>query len=161
MSGQTWAFTFPAPAKMQTTNTAKHWGAASSARSTFRSVTYLHAIRAKLPRGLDRVRVDIELRFPRAAVRDATNYHPLVAKPCLDSLSRARRYQITRGSRAGTWVVEPGYGLIPDDNPKAHLHCEDCPHLRISAALGPKPFGEIAITITDLSDLAEETPSAD
>jgi hypothetical protein len=152
VSGQTWTLAFPAPSKMQTANTAKHWATASTARSDFRAATYYRAVQARLPRGLTRVRVEVELHFPTVADRDNSNYAPLVAKPCLDALGRQRRYQITKGKRRGEWVVDPGYGLIPDDNPKKYLHCEDCPHIRISDERGPKPFGVLIVTITDYSE---------
>jgi hypothetical protein len=154
MTARTWTLSFPAPSKMHTTNTAKHWAVSSTAKSDFRGAMYYRAVQAKLPRGLTRVRVQIELRFPEWADRESTNYHPLVGKPCVDALAMPRRYQVTKGRRRGTWVVEPGYGLIADDNPKRHLHCEDCPHIRISDELGPRPYGELTVTITDCSEVS-------
>lgn len=152
MTGQTWTLAFPAPDKMHTTNTAKNPFVASTARRTWRDAMHTYLKQHKLPKGLTRIRVDIELRFPTNSGQEASNYHPLVAKPIVDATAGRRQYRITKGRRAGTVVTENGYGLIPDDNPKRHLHCEDCPHIRISDALGPKPFGELIVIITDYSE---------
>jgi hypothetical protein len=146
-----WRLTFPAPDKLMSVNTGKHWRQTGPVKKAWREAMFTYAGMAHLPKGLSRIRVDIELRFPTRGERDASNYHHYCGKPTVDALGRARLYQIQKGKRAGEWVNEPGYGLIPDDNPKKFLHCEDCPHLRVSDELGAKPFGTAVVTITDLS----------
>jgi hypothetical protein len=147
----TWTLAFPAPDRMLSVNSGKHWSVTSAARRTWREVTFQHAKAAKLPKGLGRVRIDIEMRFPTAARRDESNYSALVAKPIVDALSGERMYR----KPSGVWVREVGYGLIPDDNPKRHLHCRSCPHLLVSDQRGPRPYGEVVITITDLSEVPD------
>jgi hypothetical protein len=153
---QSWTITLPAPDRMMSVNTAKHWRVTSPVKAAWRKAMFDAAGKAKLPTGLTRVRIDIELRFPTRGDRDASNYHHYVGKPLVDGLGRGRLYQVLKGKRAGTWVNEPGYELIPDDNPRKHLHCEDCPHLRVAHDdRGPRPYGEVVITITDLSEVRD------
>ncbi len=150
---RSWTLVIPAPQLIASVNTGKHWRVTSRIKSGWRDAMVTYLRQARIPTGLTRIRVDIELRFPTAGRnRDASNYHPLVGKPLVDAMAAPRRYQIGKGKRAGQWVVEPGYGLIPDDQPKRHLHCEDCPHLRVSEVKGPRPYGQVVITITDLSE---------
>lgn len=150
--GATWTLTFPAPAKMLSANHRIHRMAASKNRKQWREAVVTYARAAKLPRDLTRVRIGIELRFPTKLDRDPPNYHGNVAKPCVDALGPGRRYR-----SKGAVVVEPGHGVIPDDNPR-YLHCQECPHLRIGPATGRNPaapYGQVVITITDLT---QETP---
>lgn len=152
MSGQVWTLTFPAPAKMVSANGGKHWSVGSSAKHTFREVTLVHLRQIHPPKGLDRVRVDIEMRFPTDSGQEEPNYQNYVGKPIVDALARERTY---RNPKTGAWVHESGYGLIDDDNPKRHLHCRSCPHLLVSDQRGPRPYGEVVITITDLTGVSD------
>jgi hypothetical protein len=144
-----WTITFPAPAKLMSVNTVKHWRVTSPVKKAWREAMYVHAKAAKLPTGLRRVRVDVELRFPSAGRRDAPNYHPYVVKPLVDALGPAREYVIRKGRQAGTTVREPGYGLIADDTAE-YL---DGPFVRLGTPARDRamPFGQVVVTITDLS----------
>ncbi len=150
----TWTLTFPAPDRMLSGNVRVYWRTRHSLTTSWREALAVHARAAKLPKGLDRVRLDFVLRFPDARKdRDALNYYPLTVKPAVDGLGPEFRQQIKRGKRAGQESFQPGHGLIVDDTP-AHL---DGPHI----TLGPKvddpkrcPFGQVVVTITDLSGVA-------
>jgi hypothetical protein len=122
-------------------------GRATPVRKTWREAVFVHAKAAKLPVGLARIRVEVELRFPREGRRDAANYHGNVVKPLVDALGPP-----INTVRAGKPINAPGYGLIADDTAE-HL---DGPFVR----LGPKvedpkrcPFGEVTVVITDLSEV--------
>jgi hypothetical protein len=160
-----WRLLVPAPCQWISANDGLHWGARDRLATRWRETTHLLLVGLhgphRPPKGLARVRVDVELHFRDRRPRDAANYHPTV-KPVVDALgppfvrppSRLRH----RGASA------PGYGLIPDDTP-AHL---DGPHVTIGrlwreVAPGPPPRpgsaasfarrrpGGLTVTITDLS----------
>lgn len=69
-----------------------------------RDAVLLLARAAKLPKGLDHVTVQLHYRPPDNRRRDEDNL-AATSKPCFDALA------------AGT-VKHPGYGLVPDDNPR-------------------------------------------
>lgn len=155
---RTWTLTVPAPAELMSFNTNKHWRVTSPVKREWRNATFLLAQSAQLPTGLGRVRIDVELRFPRGGRRDAANYHPYVVKPIVDALGPGREYTVRQGARAGTTVVECGYGLIPDDT-ETYL---DGPYPKIGQVADQKryPRGLAIVTITDLSPTVVPTGAA-
>lgn len=136
-----WAIDIPAPAEMISVNGNPHWRKTSPARKAWRQAVYTHARAAKLPVGLRRVRIDVELRFTRGGRRDAANYHSHVAKPIVDGLGPA-----IDTIRGGKRLVAPGYGLIPDDTAE-YL---DGPFLRLGQTY-KHGYGRAVITITELT----------
>lgn len=143
---RTWTLTINAPARMYSVNTAEHWHKTGAAKKAWRESAFVHARQAKLPKALDRVRIDITLHFTTNAQRDTANYHPMVGKPLVDGISTGRLVKTKSGVRS-----EPGYGLIPDDTPR-HL---DGPHLLIGEPVSKRqhPYGLAVITITDLGSV--------
>lgn len=139
-----WTIAFPAPGRMLSVNGNPHWRRTSPIRKAFREAMYLYARQARLPQGLQRVRLDFVLRFPSAGRRDAANYHGNVIKPCVDALGPA-----IDTVRAGKPIKAVGYGLIPDDTAQ-YL---DGPHVVLGEPVRDKamPYGQVAVTITDLS----------
>jgi hypothetical protein len=143
---RTWTLTFPAPTSMPSVNSGnQHWRKMSPIHKTWRETAYIHAKAAKLPVGLVKVRIGIELRFPTNGRRDAGNYYTHVVKPCVDAFGPP-----IDKMRAGRRVIAVGYGLIPDDT----AEFLDGPFV----TLGPKvddpkqcPYGQVVVTITDLS----------
>ncbi len=144
---QQWTLTFPAPARMLSANGRLHWRAVAPVNKTWREATFIHAKAAKLPTGLARIRVDIELRFPTGGRRDSANYYTAM-KPVVDALGPQRVQVVKRGARAGQTVVEVGYGLIVDDTPEFL----DGPFIRLGASgkRSGAPFGEVVVVITEL-----------
>lgn len=142
-----WTLRFPAPAAMISVNGNPHWRRTSPARKAFREAMFVHAKAATLPVGLARVRVDIDLGFPTGGRRDASNYFSHVAKPIVDAIGPA-----IDTVRAGKRIQAVGYGLIADDT----AEFLDGPFLRLgSSGRRPgAPFGEVVVTITDLSAVA-------
>lgn len=139
---------FPAPAEMLSVNGNPHWRRTSPVRKAWREAVFVHAKAAKLPVGLARVRLDVVLRFPREGRRDAANYHGNVVKPLVDAFGPP-----INTVRQGKAISAPGYGLIADDTAE-YL---DGPFVRLGAKVAdPKrcPFGEVIVTITDLSEVA-------
>ncbi len=143
-----WTLTFPAPVQMISVNGNPHWRKTSPARKAFREAMFIHAKAAKVPAGLRRIRVDITLRFPTAAKHDGGNYYNNVGKPIVDAIGPA-----INTVRGGKPIVAPGLGVIPDDT----AEFLDGPFL----VAGPKvddprrcPFGQVVVTITDLSEVA-------
>lgn len=134
-----YVLSFPFPDRALSRNTPGHKLALAAVRKTWRQTTYQRAINARLPKGLARVRIDVEFRFAILRDRDESNLHE-TAKPCVDALTERKR-----GPRAGV-----GYGLIKDDSPRY----VDGPHVTIGE---PFPYrrggvlGHVTITITDLS----------
>jgi hypothetical protein len=139
-----WRLTFPAPDRMLSVNGNPHWRRTSPVRKAFREAVYTYAKAAKLPTGLARARLDFVLRFPSAGRRDAANYHGNVIKPCVDALGPP-----IDTIRAGKRVVAVGYGLIADDTAQ-YL---DGPHVLLGEPVRDRsmPFGQVVVTITDLS----------
>lgn len=129
-----WEITLGAPCDWLTANDRlDRWEKAHRVR-LWRTAAYIHAVRAKLPTGLDRIKVLVVAQFPtgRAPVRDAHNLAPTL-KAVVDGLGPRR--ETTR--KDGTTVVAVGYGLIPDDSDK-HL---DGPHLSIGEPLPRRTYG--------------------
>lgn len=71
----------------------------------------------RVPTGLGRIHVTVELRFPDKIRRDPPNFEPTI-KPVIDALSPMSHYVIQKGKRKGERVELVGRGVIPDDNPK-------------------------------------------
>lgn len=116
------------------------WRERNRLRKAWRDAATAAAMAVRLPRGqVQRARFDAVLRFTRVVRRDTANWHPTI-KAAIDAL--------TCGSRA-----HPGWGFLPDDAPR-FLHCEDCPHIRVSPVpLEVKPFGPLGVlelTITEV-----------
>lgn len=142
----TWTLHFPAPDKILSINTAKHWRVTAPNKKTWRDAMYVYAQQAHLPKGLTRARIDVVLQFPTAGRRDTANYLPYSVKALVDALGPGRQYR-SRSAGVGM-VTELGYGLIPDDDP-VHL---DGPHLTFGPPIGRrKGYGRVTITITDLT----------
>ncbi len=142
-----WTLTFPAPAKLLSANGRLHWRAVAPVNKTWREAMFVHAKAAKLPTGLGRVLINIELRFPTGGRRDSANYYTAM-KPVVDALGPQRVQVVKRGKRAGQTVVEVGDGLIVDDTPEFLAG----PFIRLGASgkrLGA-PFGEVVVVITEL-----------
>lgn len=152
MTAREWTVTVRAPAPMRTTNAARrlHWGKTSGERRLLREVVQTEARAARLPTGLDRVRVRIVCRFPDGRRRDASNLHDQVGKACLDALGPGRTVKDAKSPTG--WRQEPGHGLVADD----HQDQVEGPLITIGEPLGPVerrryPFGGLVITVTDLS----------
>ncbi len=149
-----WVLTFAAPDRMLSSNVRFYWRTRQALTESWRGALATYAKAAKLPTGLDRVRLDFVLRFPDARQdRDALNYYTLVVKPAVDGLGPEFRQVIKRGKRAGQVSFQPGHGLIPDDTPK-HL---DGPHITVGPKVDvPKscPFGQVVLTVTELEVMA-------
>ena len=117
-----------------------HWATVNGWRRDWRKSTQSAAALMALPgshwgdprrAGVQRVRIEAELRFaPPGRRRDTANYHA-TTKPIVDELV--------------------AWGLIPDDTPD-HL---DGPHLRFGPNLAPMSqaiAGLVTLTITDLGE---------
>lgn len=141
---RTWTLTIPAPAKMLSANAKLHHQTAGRIRKAWRAAAFTYAQQAKLPTGLDRVRIDIVLHHIVNRSRDDANWHPHVGKPIVDAFGAQRVVNGKSGLR-----VEPGYGLIPDDTP-AHL---DGPFISLGEKVSHKdyPLGLAVVTIIDLA----------
>lgn len=121
----TWLLEFPAPTDWLTLNQRMHHMAKYRIGKQWADATLVWATAKKLPKGLDKVRIEATLSFPTNRVRDEANYHPTL-KPCVDALVR--------------------YGLMIDDDPK-HL---DGPHI----AFGEKTtagLGWLALDIREVT----------
>lgn len=140
---RTWTLTIPAPAVMYSENTDKHWRVTSDAVREWRTASFLYAKQARLPKGLVRAQIEVCLHFTVDRERDAYNLHKYVVKPLVDGLAKPRTVKGKNGVR-----VEPGYELIPDDNPR-YL---DGPYITIGAKVNKKqyPLGLAVVTITDI-----------
>lgn len=153
MSGREWILPVRAPAPMRTTNAARrlHWSKTSGERRMLREVVHAEACRAGLPKGLAKVRVAIEVRYPDRIRRDASNLHDQVGKPAVDALGPDRTVKDHRSPTG--WRREPGYGLVADD----HQDQVEGPLITIGQPVDRRrfPFGGLVITITELSGGAD------
>lgn len=147
MTAREWTLTVPAPYKMLSANGNKPWRETARAKREWRNAVYQHAIAARVPVGLRHIRVDVLLRFTTVRHRDAPNYYPFVAKPCVDALAGSRRVRDER--LPGGWRVESGRGVVPNDT----TEFVDGPHIDIGEPVPYRqhPYGLALITITDLS----------
>ncbi|MCG5464179.1 hypothetical protein MED01_002344 [Micromonospora sp. MED01] len=145
---RTWTVAIPAPTPMQTSNRREHWSKISRRRKTWRETAYGRIALAKLPRGLTKIRVDVELRFTTNRRRDAPNYYSDVIKPCIDALAPEKRVKLL--NRPGH-RVEMGWGVIPDDT--AEFLDLTAPKIGPVVAKTLHPFGLVVLTITDLSEV--------
>ena len=143
-----WTLVIPAPAEWITSNKLNNswnkWKRAEVTRA-WRLATLSYAVQARLPRGLDRIRIEAVAEFwGTPPVRDTDNLRPTL-KACIDGLGPQRAMR-----RGGKWHVSPGYGLIDDDD-DAHL---EEPRLRMGDALGERklfgPTGKLTLTITEI-----------
>ncbi|MEU4558589.1 hypothetical protein AB0F72_09365 [Actinoplanes sp. NPDC023936] len=142
---RTWTLTIPAPDKMLSANTRLHWRTLRRVAKAWREASYTYAQQAKLPVGLDRVRIDITLHHTVNRDRDDANWYPYLGKPITDGLGAQRTVQ----QKDGATRVEVGYGLVPDDSP-AHV---DGPFMHLGDKVSRKeyPLGLAVVTIVDLS----------
>lgn len=138
----TWTLTIPAPAPILSANdTGGHWARTAPTVAAWRDAACTWARKGRLPKGLQRVEIHLDLWFPVKRNRDRENYNATL-KPIIDGLTTPRR----RG--------QPGYGLIPDDTP-TYLAASSI-ELHEGKAPARSAFGLAVVTITDLSST---TPS--
>ncbi len=72
----------------------------------------------RLPRGLERIFVTIEFRFPDKLHRDPSNYE-LTVKPCIDALQPEKSgIRYNPGLRRQAPFVEHGWGVVAGDDPR-------------------------------------------
>ncbi|WP_203823076.1 hypothetical protein [Paractinoplanes ferrugineus] len=140
-----WTLAIPAPAKMLSANAKPHHRVAGVTRKAWREAAFTYAQQAKLPTGLERVRIDVALHHTVNRDRDDANWHPYVLKPIVDGLGPQK---ISR-QRNDKVRVDVGYGLIPDDTP-AHLD-GPFPSLGEKVSRTEYPLGLAVVTVTDLS----------
>lgn len=112
--GRIWVLGIPAPAIWLNANDRGPWQRRVPVVRVWREATYWAAVKAKLPKGLERIHVEATFHFPTRRARDAENYHATL-KPCIDALGP----QKTRAIK-GKFSVAVGYGLIVNDTPE-HL----------------------------------------
>lgn len=119
----------------------QHWRKTGPLRKIWRETMFTYAQFAKLPRGLDRVRIDLVLRFPRSGRQDVGNYYTHVVKPIVDGLGPP-----IHTLRAGKMVNVVGYGLIADDT----VQYLDGPYPLLGEPIRDKaaPYGQVTVTIT-------------
>jgi len=146
---RTWTLVIPAPCEWITANpgSAGVYTIAGLKRQWRRSACII-ATTAKLPRGLDYVRIDTECWFPtegRLPVRDRDNLRPTL-KAAVDGLGPQ-----THLTRKGVVSVSPGYGLIVDDSDR---HIAPNGRLEIHRGAGVRPMGELRLTIVEVERAA-------
>jgi hypothetical protein len=129
-----WEITIGAPCEWLTANDRlDRWEKAHRVR-LWRTAAYVHAVKAKLPTGLDRVKIVAVARFAgRPPVRDVENLAPTV-KAVVDGLGPRRETH----RAGGEVIVSVGYGLVPDDSDK-HV---DGPYLSIGEPLPRRAYGQ-------------------
>lgn len=118
-----------------------HWSIGYRAVAAWRADAYKAYERARLPKGLDHVYVEVELRFADRVHRDPANFEPTI-KAVIDALQPT-----TSKISNGKLVVSLGWGVIPGDDPR---YLTRGPEQPIGEPLGRKnPVqGLITITIT-------------
>jgi hypothetical protein len=131
-----WTLTIPASAKMYSANTRVYWRRTYEARKEWRNAAFLYATKAKLPKLMRKVRIDVVLHFTVNRGRDNENFSPHVLKPIADGLARPH----------GT---APGYLLIADDTPEFL----DGPFVTVGPKVDKKayPLGLAVVTITEVA----------
>lgn len=116
----------------------------SALTKQWREAVVQWARHAKLPTGLDYIRVDAVARFlGRPPVRDRDNLRPTL-KAAIDALTPQRVW-----ARRGKYYVSPGCGLIPDDCDR-HLAGSD---IRIGDPLRTSPPGHPGLLILNITEV--------
>lgn len=87
--------TIPAPAKWMNSNDRMHWQPKAKLTKAWRQAAHIYARQAKLPKGLARVRTDVQVHKTTPNRCDAMNLYPTL-KAVVDGLV--------------------DYGLVMDDN---------------------------------------------
>lgn len=87
------------------------------ARRDWRTAAYLALLEAKVPPGLGRIELGIELRFPDRRRRDTDNPGPTL-KAIVDALGKRRLYRSKNKKKDYGIVYELGREIIPDDAPQ-------------------------------------------
>lgn len=114
---RTWTLLIAGPAPLWSTNDSHKRGprATSENRKEWRAAGFTAAQKARLPKGLARVRFEFTFHFPDRLRRDALNYSE-TAKPVVDSWGPPFVQKPTAKKPSG--ASAPGYTLIPDDTPQ-------------------------------------------
>lgn len=143
-----WTVAIPAPHPMKSANSTEHWTANSRRRRDWRETAYARIALADLPKGLTKIRVEVELRFTTNRRRDAPNYYTDVIKPCVDALSPEKRVKKQKGG----FRVDRGWGVVPDDT--AEFLDLAAPTIGPVVSKATHPYGLVVLTITDVSAVA-------
>jgi hypothetical protein len=119
-------------------------------RGLWRTGAYSALVVARVPRGLARAEVAVELRFTDRTVRDPSNYE-LTIKPVIDALGPQRIYESKAKKKDHGIVVEHGRGVIPGDDPRYLVR----PNTTVGEPLGrTNPIkGIVTLTIRPLPAL--------
>jgi hypothetical protein len=141
MTAREWSFELEPPAAFVTANDRRD-RRGDSARPAWRARAAVEAHRLKLPKGLQRVRIDIVIA-PEHRRRDKEAYRP-TCKAIVDGLGPPF---VRRPSGKSRGAAAPGYGLMPNDSDK-HLDGE---HLHVVDPAPPR--GLVTVYITDLTDV--------
>lgn len=141
MTAREWTLEIDPPAGWVTANDRldRRW---DSRRPAWRARAAVEAHRAKLPKGLARVRIDIVVA-PEHGRRDHESYR-LTCKAIVDGLGPPF---IRKPSGRSKGAAAPGYGLIPNDNTK-HLDGE---YLHVIDPAPPR--GLVTVYIADLTEV--------
>lgn len=102
-------------------------------KKQWREAAYAAYRAHRLPRGLDRIYLQVEFRFPDKVRRDPANYE-LTIKPIIDALQPERcgvRYNPAKKRREP--FVDKGWGVVPGDDPRYVVRG---PELAIGEPLG-------------------------
>lgn len=156
MTAGLWVIEWASSVEMPTENgRGRSQEADSARRAQMRLDASQHFRAARLPKNLVRPRIEFRFHFPTNGARDNANLG-IIGKPILDALGPDKTHTQKRKGRLVV-IKAPGVGVIPDDRAE-FLHCEDCPHNRMSfldaAAAIRFPYGRITVTIS----LEEPTP---
>lgn len=134
-------------------NTMKklHWREQGEIHRLWRKAAYNALSAKRLPKGLGRASVVIELRCVETRDRDVPNYEPTF-KPIKDAMQPMRRYLAKDKKGKDKLVIELGVGLIPGDH-KKYL---DLPEAFEGSPLGRnhKSKGQVILHITPLQEEA-------
>lgn len=124
-----------------------HWRRRWDSQRAWRKAAHGALSRKRLPKGLGRIRVEVELRFPDRITRDASNYQPTI-KPIIDALQPQKVTWSEKKNGKKEPVVHLGVGLIPGDD-KRYI---DQPEPTIGEPLGRNNHlkGQVILRITPL-----------
>lgn len=144
----TWTIVIPSPGWWLTSNNVLRNDFAQSRRiKAWRDTAFaaVAIVRPRIPKGLERVQVDICFRWAKKPVRELVNMANTV-KPCVDGAIGPA--QISRRTNAA------GYGIVADDSDRRVVYGPQTSELidvsPAQRALDPY-FGEVVLTVIDLS----------
>lgn len=134
-----WTITIPAPAPWLSANDRDNRYARARKVKAWRVAAYVAALRARPPKGVDLVRVDVEFRFAGPApVKEIENLRPTLKAVIDGAVGPAR-------------ATAPGYGIVVDDTDIHLIYGGYTAAPLPTSRAGRLRLGDVVLTVTEVA----------